>query len=135
MSFLHRYDRDERPIARKVMLDLAVYNISTVHAQLHNLGVQLPGDPIAAHEVVELLPRMNAAEQLLEWATDHNGDWPWDNNDFHDFWSLGGDGRELESMTVYISRMPEFYAAIVEASQMPTDYGQALIEGIPQWHN
>lgn len=134
MSFLARYDRDERPIARKVLLDLAIYNIGTVQAQLDNLGRLFPGDPISAHEVVELLPKMNTAEQLLEWAVGKDGDWPWDTNDFHDFWSVGGDGAALESMTVYISRMPEFYTVLAEASTMPADYGRALVEGIPGWH-
>lgn len=135
MDFLDRYDRREQPVARKVLLDLAAYNISVVQAALEKLLDMFPGDPIAAHEAVEIAPSMVTAEQLLGWATGNSGEWPWDTADFHDFWTLGGDNRELGSMAAYIARMPEFYAVIAEASTMPGEYGSALIEGIPGWHN
>lgn len=133
MSFLDRYDKDERPIAKKVLLDLAAHRISSVHAFLNRMSERYTHKYDIEREAVSLHPMLLDAEDLLNWSMGRSSEFPWDNADFHDFWSHGGDADELKSMTEYVAQMPEWYRLIAEAEDMPSEYGQTLLDSIPEW--
>lgn len=137
MTFLERYEDAERPLAAKVCLDLAIFHIDLAYARMNNLIRAYPNEGIDAKEVQDFVPDMATAERILRMAVDLSEpcEWPWDSDDFTDFWELGGDVNEFRSMTEYMKRMPEFYRAFVDAHSMPSDYGQALLDGIPKWRN
>lgn len=134
MTFLDRYDKDERPVAKKVLLDLAIHRISLVHSRLNGFVHDYPFDDLLQGEAVNIHSDLLDAEDLLNWSMGRASEFPWDNADFHDFWAHGGDFNKLKSMTEYIAQMPDWYRTIAAAEDMPREYGQALIDAIPEWH-
>lgn len=135
MSFLDRYDKDERPVAKKVLLDLAIHRISLVHSRLNGCVHDYPYDDLLQGEAVSIHSHLLDAEDFLSWSMGRASEYPWDNADFHDFWANGGGFEELKSMTEYVAQMPEWYRALAAAADMPDEYGQALIEAIPAWRS
>lgn len=137
MGYMDRYSDAELPVAEKVLLDLAVFHVVLVHDRLKHLLTQYPSEGIDDKEATDIAGDLAVAERILRMATSGTGphDWPWESDDFHDFWSLGGDARESKSMVTYLEQMPQFFRTVMDAGKMPTDYGQALLDGIPRWHN
>lgn len=136
MSFLEQYDLGERPVAAMVCLDLAIFHLGLVHEGLVFLIRSYPYEGIEASEAVNASSDLRVAERLLAMATGvQPPTWPWENQDFVDFWELGGNSEELRLMSAYMSRMDDFFRLFAQAQDMPTEYGQPLIDGIPQWRN
>lgn len=137
MSFLSRYSQTERPVAQKVLMDLAMDQFSVFQQHLRGLVHGFPGDGVDHAEAREIVVELRAAERLLGMAVGLDGprNWPWVTNDFEDFWDFGGNGEEAASMMEYVERMPDYIRIVVEAESMPADYAQPLLDGIPRWHN
>ncbi len=137
MTYMDKYEGAERPVAEKVLLDLAIFHVDMTHERLKSLIALYPHEGIDEKEATEIAYSLDTAERILRMAADITGphDWPWDTNDFHDFWSLGGNVREVTSMVAYMAQMPDFFRQFMEARSMPEDYGRTLLDGIPKWHN
>lgn len=137
MAYMDRYSDAELPVAEKVLFDLAVFHVVLACDRLKNLVALYPTEGIDDKEVTDIADDIVVAERILRMAENGTGPyaWPWDSDDFQDFWSLGGDAREAESMVTYLEQMPQFFRTYLDAQKMPTEYGQALLDGIPRWHN
>lgn len=133
MSFLDRYDKDERPVAKKVMLDVAVYRISLVVSKLYNHILDYAFEDFPPEEAVRLSENLLDAESFLKWSIGRDSEFPWDTPNFHAFWTYGGQFEELESMAEYAAQMPKWYRTIAVAAELPDEYGRTLIEAIPAW--
>lgn len=135
MSFLDRYDKDERPVAKKVLLDLAIHRVSLVISELYGFVREYPFDDILPGEAIRLHARLLDAEDFLSWSIGQAPLYPWDTPAFHAFWECGGKFDELESMAEYVAQMPDWYRTIAAAADMPDEYGRTLIDAIPAWRS
>lgn len=135
MSLLDQYDRDEQPVVKRVLLDLALQRVSTVHIELYRTGQKFTHEYDIEREAVRIWPVLRDAEDFLREAVGRGPAslFPWNSGDFFDFWQHGGDVRALKSMTEYVAQMPEWYRLVAEAEAMPADYGKVLTDSIPEW--
>lgn len=135
MSLLDQYDKDERPIVKRVLLDLALQRVSRAHIELFRAGQRFTHEYDIERVAVHIWPVLRDAEDFLREAVGRGPAslFPWDSGDFLDFWQHGGDAHALKSMTEYVALMPEWYRLVAEAEAMPADYGQVLTDSIPRW--
>lgn len=135
MGILDSYAPAERSFARRVVIDLAVKRLNCVYSRLDAHAVVFPSRGISNAALREAAADLLVAEELLNDAvtSQEQFGWPWDTNDFHEFWSRGGDCDALLSMMEYMTRMPDWYRLIAEAEGMPNEYRQALLNAIPGW--
>lgn len=136
MGVLDSYAPAERSFARRVVIDLAVKQLGFVQNRLSAHMMMFRSKDISWRNAQEVGEVLLIAEGLLGEAVTAREQfmWPWDTNDFHEFWSHGGDWDALVSITEYMAQMPDWYRAIAAAEEMPAEYSQPLIDSIPGWH-